>query len=155
MSRSTVPTWLYALIAAICCVVSVGMFAMGRNEQTKSAAFMSVARPAMGKFVGYVMWHDKESGLSSRIRGSAQPEIEFKTQAGQTVRFVAASSGNTMFEARKSEYPVLYDPSNPSRAQLDAGLDTAFWIGYFGAALFTVPAVIFMVLWVRRLQGRG
>jgi hypothetical protein len=153
MSRSAVPTWLFALIAAICCVVAIGMFAIGRNEQTKGAAFMSVARPAMGKFVGYVMWHQKDSGLSSRTRGSAVPEIEFKTEAGQTVRFAAISSGNTMFEARKSEYPVLYDPSNPSRAQLDAGLDTVFWIAYAVAVLFAGVAVVFMVLWARRLQA--
>jgi Protein of unknown function (DUF3592) len=147
------PTWLFALIAAIFCVVSIGMFVIGRNEQTKSAAFMSVARPAMGKFVGYVMWHEKEPGFSSRTSGSAVPEIEFETEAGQTVRFAAASSGNTMFEARKSEYPVLYDPSNPSRAQLDAGIDTAFWVLYLCAALFAVIAAVFMVLWVRRLQA--
>jgi Protein of unknown function (DUF3592) len=153
MSRSTTPTWLFALSAAIFCVVSMGMFAIGRNEQTKSAAFMSVARPAMGKFIGYVMWHEKDTGFSSRVRGRAVPEIEFKTEAGQTVRFAAISSGNTMFEARKSEYPVLYDPSNPSRAQLDAGLDTAFWIDYASSALFVVIAVIFMVLWMRRLQA--
>jgi uncharacterized protein DUF3592 len=149
MSKSTTPTWLFALIAAICCVVSIGMFAIGRNEQTKSAAFMSVARPAMGKLVGYVIWHKTDRHNS----GSSEPEIEFKTQEGQTVRFVAASSGNTMFEARKSEYAVLYDPSNPSRAQLDAGLDTAFWIDYASSALFAVIAVIFMVLWLRRLQA--
>jgi hypothetical protein len=153
MSRSTTPTWLLALIAAICCVVSIGMFAIGRHEQTESAAFMSVARPAMGKFVGYVIWHEKETGFSSRIHERSVPEIEFKTQAGQTVRFVAASSGNTMFKARKSEYPVLYDPSNPSRAQLDAGLDTVFWIDYAVAILFAIVAVIFMVLWVRRFQA--
>jgi len=153
MSRSTVPTWVFALIAAIFCVAAIGMFAIGRNEQTKSAAFMSVARSATGRFVGYVMWHDKDSGLSSRTRESAVPEIEFKTEAGQTVRFAAISSGNTMFEARKSEYPVLYDPSNPSRAQLDAGLDTVFWIAYAGALLMAVIAAVFMVLWVRRLQA--
>jgi hypothetical protein len=147
------PTWLFALIAAIFCVVSIGMFAIGRHEQTKSAAFMSVARPAMGRFVGYVTWREKETGFSSRIHERAVPEIEFKTEAGRTVRFVAASSGNTMFEARKSEYPVLYDPNNPSRAQLDAGLDTVFWIAYAVALLFAVIAVVFMVLWVRRLQA--
>jgi hypothetical protein len=103
----------------------------------------------MGKLVGYVIWHKTDR----RNSGSAEPEYEFKTEAGQTVRFVAASSGNTMFEARKSEHPVLYDPRNPSRAQLDAGLDTAFWILYFCAALFAVLAVIFMVLWMRRLQA--
>jgi hypothetical protein len=153
MSKFTVPTWQFALIAAIFCVVSIGLFAIGRNEQTKSAAFMSVARPAMGKFVGYVMWREKETGFSSRTHERAVPEIEFKTQAGQTVRFAAASSGNTLFEARKSEYPILYDPSNPSRAQLDAGLDTAFWIDYVCALLCAVIAVVFMVLWVRRLQA--
>lgn len=147
------PTWLFALVAAICCGVSVGMFAIGRNEQTTSRDFMSVARPAMGRFVGYVMWHEKEAGFSSRTRGRAVPEIEFKTQAGQTVRFAAISSGNTMFEARKGEYPVLYDPSNPSRAQLDAGLDTVFWIAYALAILFAGIAAVFIVLWVRRLQA--
>jgi len=153
MSKFTVPTWQFALIAAIFCVVSIGFFAIGRNEQTKSAAFMSVARPAMGKFVGYHKWREKEPGFSGRTHERAKPEIEFKTEAGQTVRFVAYSSGNTMFEARKSEYPILYDPSNPSRAQLDAGLDTAFWYFYFCAALCAVIAVVFMVLWVRRLQA--
>jgi hypothetical protein len=153
MSRSTVPTWLYALIAAIFCVVAIGMFAIGRNEQTESAAFMSVARPAMGKFVGYVMWHEKETGFSSRVHERAMPQIEFKTPAGQTVRFVAVSSGNTMFEARKSEYPILYDPSNPSHAQLDAGLDTVFWIAYAGALLCAVLAAVFIVLWARRLRA--
>jgi hypothetical protein len=147
------PTWVFALIAGIFCVAAIGMFAIGRNEQTESAAFMRVARPAMGKFVGYVMWHDKDSGLSSRTRGRAVPEFEFKTETGQTVRFAAASSGNTVFQGPKSEHPVLYDPSNPSRAQLDAGLDTTFWIAYAGALLMAVIAVVFMVLWVRRLQA--
>lgn len=107
----------------------------------------------MGKFVGYVMWHDKDSGLSSRTRGRAVPEIEFKTEAGQAVRFAAISSGDTAFEAQKSEYPVLYDPSDPSRAQLDAGLDTVFWIAYVGAVICAVIGAVFMLLWVRRLQA--
>jgi hypothetical protein len=151
----TLPTWSFALIAGIFWVVSVGLFALGRHEQEKSRTFMSTARPARGKVVGYVVWKEKDQGLSSRVRERTIPEIEFRTDSGQVVRFAAASSGTTVFSPQESEYPVLYDPSNPSRAQLDAGIDKAFWVLYACVVLCGIPSVVFTILWLRRLSATG
>ena len=157
MSRNSMPTWIFALIAAIFWLVCAGFVALGRHDQAKSSAFMSVARPATGTFVGYVVWHEKDSGLSSRKLARTIPEIEFETESGQKVRFAAVSKGNTLlegaFKTLGSRHPVLYDPNNPSRAQLDVGLDKVFWLLYGCAALCAILALVFTILWVRRLRA--
>jgi len=149
------PNWSFALIAAVCWIASIGIFALVRSEQLEMMSFVANARPAKGKFVGFVMWKEKERGLSSRTHESAIPQLEFETESGQKVRFVAASSGNKMFTnwsaAPEREYPVLYDPNNPSHAQLDAGFDKVFWVVYAALPVLVIPAVVFTVLWLRRL----
>jgi hypothetical protein len=156
MSQNPMPTWLFALIAAIFWVVSVGLFAIARHEHDKSRDFMSVARPATGKCVGHVVWEAREPGMRGRVRGSTYPEIEFETETGQKVRFVAASSGDYAFKSWSTEvgreYSLLYDPKNPSRAQL-VGVDTGFKILYLGVFILVIPAVVFTILWLRRLSA--
>jgi hypothetical protein len=151
------PAWSFAMIGVICWLVSVGMFALSQHEQEKSRAFMSVARPAIGKFVGYVFWKGRKTNFSRRKSGRSYKEIEFETEAGQKVRFVATSSGNTAFTTwsakPKSEYRILYDPNNPSRAQLDAEIDKAFWILDACAIFCAIAGGVFMLLWLRRLSA--
>jgi hypothetical protein len=153
------PTWSFALIAVIFWIASISLFAFTRGEQVKTLAFTDTARPAKGKFVGFVTWQEKDRGLSSRTRESAMPQLEFETESGQKVRFVAVSSGNKMFTnwtaEPQREYPVLYDPKNPSNAQLDAGIGDVFWIIYAALPVLVIPAIVFTVLWLRRLAAAG
>jgi hypothetical protein len=159
MSNRPMPTWNFALVAAICWLLGIAVFAFGRQVQAESAAFMSVARPAKGKFVGFVPWQVKEPGLSSRVYERPMPQLEFGTESGQRVRFVVVSKGNQIFTdlsaAPEREYPVLYDPNNPSHAQLDAGLEKVFWVFYTAALLMAIPAGVFTILWLRRLSASG
>jgi hypothetical protein len=62
------------------------------------------------------------------------PVLEFRTADGAQVRAVA-SEGSSMLPTVGKQVPVLYDPGNPSVAEINTIMGRGTWIAGLAAAV--------------------
>lgn len=102
--------------------------------------FLKISLPAQGVVIGLAEHVDSESNDSAY-----SPVVEFTTKKGETSQFESNIQSNPPSYRKGDQVPVLYDPSNPSRAHIDSPWDswlTCGIIGGIGGIFFIVTIFI-------------
>ncbi len=125
-------------------LAGLGVLALGIWLQRRTRAFLRRARAARGRYVG-TSTQTTIDGAQATSYGA----IEFRTEAGQTVRF--SGRVGTPFEGRKvgREVDVLYDPASPEEAVVRSFVELwfpALIMITAGVGMALAPFVLWLIL---------
>jgi hypothetical protein len=103
--------------------LAVGIFGIRYDQRLRKRG-----KRTTGSVVDLQYQHDMNSG-------TYRPVLEFRTADGATVRAEASEGGNPPPARVGDQVPVLYDPGNPSVAEIDTFMGRGTWIAAVAAAV--------------------
>ncbi len=130
---------MFVFGSAFACLVAIGCLVGAIVSVVTGSRKRAASAPAEGVVVGLEPRRARHGHIYC-------PDVEFRTPAGQTARFVSAFGTMPAAYRVGQAVKVLYDPTNPQSAEIDSGMTRWLMPGCLFA--FAVGGAFFSLLFL-------